>query len=151
MKKTILVTVAVLLLASLMLTACGQTSDTPTPTTEPGGLQDSIFDNPSSGASNPTVPSSEGSSIPTTTPTTPSGSVEPTTPTTPTTPELDISTMDYESYQALSGEDQQKFMDSFKNIEDFFGWYYAAKDEYEMNHPSIDVGDGEVDMEEVTG
>lgn len=169
MKKTISLFVAALLLATVVLSACNQTAKP----SEPGGLEDSVFDNPASsggaqtpssgtGAQNPTTgtqaPTTGGSQTPTTgsqpsNPTSvPTGPANPETK--PSTSEEDdlMATMDFETFQNLSGDEQQKFQDLFESWEDFFGWYNAAKDAYEMENPPIEIGgDGEVDMGDLTG
>lgn len=50
---------------------------------------------------------------------------------------------DYEAYIAMSGPEQQKFMESFDSIQAFFEWHIAAKAAYEAAHPPVYiVGDG---------
>ena len=50
----------------------------------------------------------------------------------------------YESYNAMSGEKQQEFIDSFDSIGDFVAWYNDAKAEYEAMHPGVEIGNGDV-------
>ena len=57
----------------------------------------------------------------------------------------------YEEYHALSGEKQQEYYESFASVEDFFKWYNVAKAEYEKENAAIDIGDGEIDLDEVIG
>ena len=163
MKKIISLAVTVLLVAAVVLTACSQTN---TPAASSGGaLEDSIFDNPASSGGTQTPSSGTGTQDPSTagdsqTPTTgsepgnstsvPTGSANPETK--PSTPEEEdlMATMDFETFQNLSGDEQKKFQDSFDSWEDFFGWYNAAKDAYEMENPPIEVGgDGEFDMDDL--
>ena len=70
-------------------------------------------------------------------------------------PSLDDATSDgevtYEEYIAMSGEEQQKYMNSFSSIEAFFEWYNAAKAKYDAEHPSIEIGDGEIDLGDIIG
>lgn len=60
-------------------------------------------------------------------------------------------TTEYEWFHALSGEEQEAYMDSFDSIAAFFEWYNAAKAEYEELHPSIEVGDGNIDLGQIIG
>lgn len=62
------------------------------------------------------------------------------------TPEQTPNTsMTYEQYNALSGDVQMEFMNSFPSIPDFVNWYNAAKAEHEKNQ--IEIGaDGKVDL-----
>ena len=57
----------------------------------------------------------------------------------------------YESFQNMSADEQQAYMESFESIDAFFTWYNDAKAEYEAANPPIDVGDGSVDMGELMG
>jgi hypothetical protein len=53
--------------------------------------------------------------------------------------------MTYVQYNALSGEDQMAFMNSFPSIPDFVDWYNKVKAEHEKNE--IEIGsDGKVDL-----
>lgn len=56
---------------------------------------------------------------------------------------------EYEWYNALSGEQQVEFMGTFASMADFFEWYNAAKEEYEKENPSIEIGDGNIDLGEI--
>lgn len=56
---------------------------------------------------------------------------------------------DYESFLAMSPEEQQKYVESFESIDQFFAWYNAAKEEYEAANPPIDVGDGNIDIGDI--
>lgn len=58
---------------------------------------------------------------------------------------------DYENFQNMDAADQQKFMESFKDMDAFFAWYNNAKAEHEAANPPIDVGDGTVDMGDLIG
>lgn len=56
---------------------------------------------------------------------------------------------EYEKFHALSPEEQQQYVESFEDIDQFFDWYNSSKEEYEAANPPIDVGDGEIDMGEI--
>ena len=56
----------------------------------------------------------------------------------------------YESYQAMTGEEQMAFMESFESMEAFFAWFNAVKEEYEENLIVID-GSTPIDLEELLG
>ena len=56
----------------------------------------------------------------------------------------------YEIYQAMTGEEQMVFMDSFESMDAFFAWYNAAKEEYEAKQIEID-GTAPIDMSEIVG
>lgn len=58
---------------------------------------------------------------------------------------------EYEAFTALAPAEQQKFVESFATIDQFFNWYNAAKAAYEAANPPIDVGDGKIDLEEIIG
>ena len=51
---------------------------------------------------------------------------------------------DYETYLAMSGEEQQAFVESFDSMEAFFAWFTAAKEEYESTHQDIEINGDEV-------
>ena len=53
---------------------------------------------------------------------------------------------EYEKYQAMSGEEQQAFFESFDDPAAFFAWLNNARAEFEAMYPGIDVGDGEIDL-----
>ena len=57
--------------------------------------------------------------------------------------------MTYEEYMAMDGYEQEKYMKSFESIDAFFNWFNAAKDKYEEENPSIEIGDGPIDMEDI--
>ena len=57
--------------------------------------------------------------------------------------------LSYEDYNAMSAASQRAYMESFENVDDFFVWYYEAKDAYDAAHPDIDVGDGVIDLEDL--
>ena len=76
-------------------------------------------------------------------------------PENPVTPPADDNTSDsdemtYEKYNAMSGDEQQKFFSSFANPADFFTWYNAAKAEYEESQNRIEIGEGgSIDLGEI--
>lgn len=60
------------------------------------------------------------------------------------------SDMTYEKYNAMTGEQQYEFYQSFDTPEDFFAWYNAAKAEYlaaqetiNGSNATIIIGDGQ--------
>lgn len=57
--------------------------------------------------------------------------------------------MTYEEYMVLDGSEQEKYMKTFPDVADFFDWYNAAKDKYEAENPSIEVGDEPIDMDAI--
>ena len=122
----------------------------PEDSADPGpGLQDPDADAPV----DTRPPQTEPSSTEPTKPTEPS-STEPTKPTEPaqTEPmELPDGEIDYEAFIAMTPAQQRAYMESFESIDAFFAWYNAAKEAYEKDHPAIDVGDGVIDLEDITG
>ena len=53
----------------------------------------------------------------------------------------------YEEYNALSGEEQEAYFNSYPDIESFFEWYNTAKKEYEDKLTQIEIdGDVTVDL-----
>ena len=65
-----------------------------------------------------------------------------------TKPAPDIS-VTYEQYQAMSGDEQYAYFNTFGSVEDFFAWYNAAKATYEKENPSIEIGGGSIDLGEI--
>ena len=57
-----------------------------------------------------------------------------------------IPEIDYVTYVNLSQEEQLEIFNSFENIQDFFDWFNEIKEEYEADHPGIDIGDGNIDI-----
>ena len=55
----------------------------------------------------------------------------------------------YEEYIAMSGADQKKYLESFESVEKFFKWFNAAKEQYDKENPSIEIGNGSIDMNEI--
>lgn len=58
---------------------------------------------------------------------------------------------EYESFQNMDPDAQQKYMDSFDSIDAFFDWYNSAREEHEQKFPDIEISDGTVDMGEIIG
>lgn len=57
---------------------------------------------------------------------------------------------DYENYQNMSAEKQQKFIESFDSMEAFFVWLNDAQAEHEKHSNAIEVGSNTViDMSEL--
>lgn len=56
---------------------------------------------------------------------------------------------EYEKFQALSPSEQQKVMESYESIEKFFEWYDGIKKDHEEVKPPIDVGDGNVNLDDI--
>ena len=59
--------------------------------------------------------------------------------------------MTYESFQKLSPAEQQKYMETFADIESFFALYNQVKTEYEKEHPPIILDGNEVNAEDLLG
>lgn len=75
---------------------------------------------------------------------------KPTQPTSP--PKEEVKLLDYETFQAMSGAEQRAYQESFEDLDAFFEWYNAAKETYEKENPSIEIGAGDViDMGDLTG
>ena len=171
MKKTIFLTVA-LLLTVLLLTACANTPESTSPSeSKQGALQDNTYFGDGSGtgsvqqSTNSTAPGTyvPGTSVPdTSVPSTsvPSTSVPSTSapdtslPTTQpsTSPSGPNTSLTYEQFQALTGAEQRAYQESFENLDVFFEWYNAAKETYEKENPPIEIGpDGDVDLDDLAG
>ena len=67
------------------------------------------------------------------------------TPDAPVSPSYE-NQITYEEYNSLSGEEQEAYFNTFPSIESFFEWYNAARDEYEKNNPTIEIGDDTIDI-----
>lgn len=59
-------------------------------------------------------------------------------PTEPSDKTPDATAEAYANYHKMSGEEQQKFIDSFGSVEAFFDWLKDAKKAYEDNRTPID-------------
>lgn len=65
---------------------------------------------------------------------------------------VDLSTLTYESYNALSGPQQQKVIEAFASVDEFVKWYRAVEAQYKAEHPEIEIGpDGNVDLGDLGG
>ena len=107
-------------------------------------LADSVFDD----TKEPTKPADGSSSenIETEDPTEPSGSTETTTPNSgATAPDVKPEDMTYAAFTALTPEEQRLYQESFNDLDAFFEWYNAAKEQYEKENPPIDI-DGPIDL-----
>lgn len=120
------------------------------------GLEDSIFDDVPETTQTPEIPEEQNENNSTEKSDQPSESDENTTlPSQDQEPQFDTipepGTLSYEGYNAMSGAQQRAYMESFENIDDFFDWYFEAKEAYEAEHPDIDVGDAVIDLDELMG
>ena len=52
----------------------------------------------------------------------------------------DITTVTYEDYIAMTGAQQQAFINQFASTEEFVKWYNASKAKYDAEHPDIEIG-----------
>lgn len=87
-----------------------------------------------------------------TTPTDPSGDdSDPTEPPQQETDPVSQDEMDYRTFQDMTPDQQQAYMESFPSIDEFFDWYEQAKKEYEEANPPIEVGDGNIDLGDLPG
>ena len=60
---------------------------------------------------------------------------------------FDITTLTYEGYHALTGEQQKAVIELFGSPDDFMVWYKAVEEIYKNENPDIEIGgDGSVDM-----
>jgi len=57
--------------------------------------------------------------------------------------------MTYEQFHAMDPANQQAYMESFDDIEEFFEWYNKAKEKYEKDHPSIEIDGGSIDLDKI--
>lgn len=61
--------------------------------------------------------------------------------------DFDFSTLTYESYNAMTGEQQKAVIDMFASPEEFMRWYKRAEEKYKEEHPDIEIGgDGNVNL-----
>ena len=54
----------------------------------------------------------------------------------------DISTLTYEAYINMTGEQQQAVARAFASPEYFIMWYNAAEAQYKAEHPDVEIGNG---------
>ena len=121
--------------------------------TEPEVRPTEPTEKPAEPTEKPTEPT-EKPNEPTVNPTEPT--VNPTEPTEkpaePTQePSQPAASMDYETYIGLTSQEQKAYRETFEDIAAFFDWYNAAKEEYDSQRTEIDVGDGNVDLEDLMG
>lgn len=57
--------------------------------------------------------------------------------------------MTYEEYHAMTAKKQKAYMNTFKNIDDFFDWYNQAKADYEEQNPDIEIENGSVNLDDL--
>lgn len=57
----------------------------------------------------------------------------------------------WEEYLAMTDEEKQTFLQSFSDPMDFFKWQEEAQAAYNKEHPSIDGGNGTIDIGDLTG
>ena len=63
----------------------------------------------------------------------------------------DKAEVSYEEFLELSAAEQQKYMETFADIESFFVWYNQAKSEYEKEHPPIILDGDKNNVEDFLG
>ena len=63
----------------------------------------------------------------------------------------DLTKFTYEEFLAMTAKEREECMKAFPTVEEFFAWYEKVKKEYEDANPPIDVGDGNIDLDEVLG
>lgn len=115
--------------------------DSSVPETQPSG---STTETKPSGSATETKPNDS------TTETKPNGSTTETQP--GNSSEGSATLLTYEQFQAMTGAEQFAYQSSFADLDAFFAWYNAAKETYEKENPSIEIGsDGVVDMEDLLG
>lgn len=132
------------------------TTVTPSETLDPNGkyvqagLSDETWPDEEETTEETTVPEEETETTETTENT--EETTESTDPTEATTETEPVETpgpaiTDYESYMTKSAEEQQKFLESFPSVQDFFIWLENAKKEYEESKDYIEIGgNGPVDI-----
>ena len=123
------------------------------PTEDISGIEDSIFDDPqwiesAGNAVEETQPENEKPDE-----TVPVETTAPYEESKPADSQGDSSTgeMTYEKYNAMSGDDQMAFFNTFDSVEAFMDWYNAAKEKYEAEHPAIEIEGGEIDLDAIFG
>ena len=61
----------------------------------------------------------------------------------------EVDLMDYEKFLNMTSAEQQKYVESFSDIDAFFAWYNAAKEAYEKENPPISIGNGEINIGDI--
>ena len=67
-----------------------------------------------------------------------------------TEPEGGINYVSYEEYNNMTPAEQLAYYNQFPSMEAFVQWYNEAKAEYDKEHGAIDVGDGNIDLGDIT-
>lgn len=67
-----------------------------------------------------------------------------------TEPEDGIHYVSYEEYNNMTPAEQVAYYNQFPSMEAFVQWYNEAKAEYDREHGAIDVGDGDIDLGDIT-
>lgn len=173
MKKT----VCFLLLAVMLLSLVACSNGTDQPVTDGNGAAENVTDNSADtpadnitgdtanngGGTTQTGNGETGATPSTEDPDTPVSNDTPTTPdnktetdgtnATDSTPVTEIpekfTDCTYEDYHNMTPEVQKQFVDKFEDLAAFFDWYNAAKKKYEMEHPTIGVENGEIDISNI--
>lgn len=103
------------------------------------------------GTTNPTQPSKPAETTDPTEPSEPADNTDPTGPssstgsTNPLDENYDITTLTFEAYLGMTGEQQKAVIDAFASPEVFVSWYKAAEAKYMAEHPDIEIGsDGSI-------
>lgn len=151
MKKFTWLCVAVCLLALLCAGCAGETQEvtqqtgTTQDTTNLPGLEDSIFDDPTYEAYQPSLKVEQDTTAaedPADDPTSEQTTTEDATA--PSTSEGE--TLSYEAWMKLTPKEQRLYQESFASIEKFYVWYDAAKKAYEEANPPIEIEGGTIDL-----
>lgn len=96
------------------------------------------------GEESPDLDADGGEHSATTQPTQPTQSTQPTQPTQPSEPldeDFDITTLTYEGYNSMTGDQQMAVINLFASTEEFMRWYRTAEAKYKAEHPDIEIGD----------
>lgn len=67
-----------------------------------------------------------------------------------TEPEGGIHYVSYEEYNNMTPAEQVAYYNQFPSMEAFVQWYNEAKAKYDEEHGAIDVGDGNIDLGDIT-
>lgn len=102
-------------------------------------------DNGNNDGSNTEEPSQSGNETPTEPDPTESEATEPDA----TEPEGGNTYVSYEEYNNMTPAEQVAYYNQFPSMEAFVEWYKEAKAEYDKEHGSVDVGDGNIDLGDI--
>ena len=58
----------------------------------------------------------------------------------PLSDNYDLTTLTYEGYLAMTGEQQAAVVNAFSSPDEFIRWYKAAEAQYKKDHPDIEIG-----------